>query len=564
MKGRGTHIIAMLITGIAFFAMAMPVAGDVAVIPYRVESSSASVSEETGIEYALLSGMTARISRDMDIYSPDMLARDMKSLSINPREVIDRKQLQLLGKTRYIDYIQMGTIIATGNSYRVQSLLYSVKRDTVVVRSEEKAATLFDLAEKEIDELYFQFTEQKRQGTPDSVDMVVLMDDSYNMAHEMDDARKGITEMAGAVSINWASDTRIFVVPLAGCRPPSCTVEPATAPYSLKRNLEKLKPQKGSSLQGVTQWLSHLSRSFRWRKGSVKATCLLINSPGVNYSSLQQHIYRLKKKGISVNILAGGKLHLRDRRALQRIAASTGGLFLDVTYHQRVFDLKGNAIDVFMEGGRLLHGQVSGDRWEEGVFIRRGEGTMASATPMGFVDEIFYENRVRVLEPYDLEKGYQRISGTRILNSKNLENNVKRLFEMTGQDITGRQPGDDGVMARVMLTDGARSVWVNVVRKEDLDFFRKKKNAGDRFLLGVSPVPQPAAPYGLSFSPYHFITGVTGQVVPEMMNATLKEIIVRQDYYRQEGLFSPPIWFITVRVTEIRRETGARKDIRDW
>ena len=564
MRGRVTRIIVLLITGAVFSAMAMPVLGDVAVIPYRVESSSASVTEETGIEYALLSGVAARISRGMDIYSPDMLARDMKSLSINPREVIDRNQLKLLGKTRYIDYIQTGTIIATGNSYRVQSLLYSVKRDTVVVRSEEEAATLFELAEKEIDELYFQFSEQKRQGTPDSVDMVVLMDNSYNTAHEMDDARKGITEMADTVSMNWASDTRIFVVPLLECRPPSCSVEPATAPYSLKRSLKKLKPQKGSSLQGVPQWLSHLSRSFRWRKGSVKATCLLINSPGVNYSLLQQYLYRLKKKGISVNILAGGKLHLRDRRALQRIAASTGGVYLDVTYHQRMFDLKGNAIDVFMEGGRLLHGQVPGDRWKDGVFIRRGEGTMASATPRGFVDEILYENRVRVLEPYDLEKGYQRIAGTRILNSKDLENNVKRLFEMAGEDITGRQPGDEGVMARVMLSDGAQSVWVNVVRKEDLDYFRKQKNAGHKFLLGVSPVPQPAAPYGLTFSPYHFITGVTGQHVPEMMNATLKEMIVRQDHYRQEGLFSPPIWFITVRVTEIRSEKGARKDIRDW
>ncbi|MFW5861592.1 MAG: hypothetical protein ACOCWZ_05010 [Spirochaetota bacterium] len=564
MRGRVTHIIVLLITGAVFFAMDMPVLGDVAVIPYRVESSSASVSEETGIEYALLSGMAARISRGMDIYSPDMLARDMKSLSINPREVIDRDQLKLLGKTRYIDYIQTGTIIATGNTYRVQSLLYSVKRDTVVVRSEEEAATLFDLAEKEIDALYFQFSEQKRQDTPGSVDLVVLMDNSYNTAHEMDDARKGISEMADAVSINWASDTRIFVVPLVGCRPPSCTVEAATAPYSLKKNLEKLDSQKGSSLQGVKQWLSYLSRSFSWRKGSAKAACLLINSPGVDYSSLQQYFYRLKKNDISVNIIAGGKLHLRNRRALQRIAASTGGLYLDVTYHQRMFDLKGNAIDVFMEGGRLLHGQVPGDRWKKGVFIRRGEGTMASARPRGFVDEIFYENRVRVLEPGDLEKAYQRISGTRILNSKDLENNVKRLFEMAGEGITGRQPGDDGVMARVMLTDGARSVWVNVVRKEDLDFFRKKKNAGDKFLLGVSPVPQPAAPYGLTFSPYHFITGVTGQFVPEMMNATLKEIIVRQDHYRQEGLFSPPIWFITVKVTQIRSVKGARKDVRDW
>ena len=538
---------------------------DVAVLPYKVESTSPSVSEETGNQYAMLAGVAARISRGLDIYSPDMLERDMKSLSIDPRGVVDRKQLQLLGKTRYIDYIQTGTIMATGKSFKVKSILYSVARDTIVVRCEEEASTLFDLAEKETSELYFQFPESKWKGSPEGVDMVVLVDNSYNMSHEIDEVRAGIVAMADAASMKWASDTRVFVIPLIGTSPSSRGVEPATAPYSLQRKLKTLEPEKGSSVQNVPKWVSHLSRSFRWRKDALKSLCLVLNTRGVDYSVLHRYRYMLQNRGVTVNVIAGGKLHLRDRKSLQQMAASAKGAYYDITYHQRVFDLQGNAIDVFLEGGRLLHGQVPGDRWEDGVLIRRGTGTMASATPKGFVDEIFYENRVQILEPYDLEKEYQRISGKKILGSKKLEQNTERLLKMTGEKTGERQPGTgQGVIARVMLTNEEQSVWVNVIRQEDLDYFKRQKNTGNIFLLGVSPVPQPAAPYGLTFSPYHFVTGMTGQYIPGLMKVSLKDIIVRQDHYRQEGLFSPPIWFIDVKVTEIRREKGAREDIRDW
>jgi len=538
---------------------------DVAVLPYKVESTTSSVSEETGNQYARLAGVAARISRGLDIYSPDMLERDMKSLSIDPRGVVDRKQLQLLGKTRYIDYIQTGTIMATGKSFKVKSILYSVARDTIVVRCEEEASTLFDLAEKETSELYFQFSESKWRGSPESVDMVVLVDNSYNMSHEIDQVREGIREMADAASMKWASDTRVFVVPLIGASPSSRGLEAVTAPYSLQRKLKKLELKKGSPVENVPRWISHISRSFRWRKDSMKTLCVVLNTRRVDYSMLHRYRYMLRNRGVTVNVLAGGKLHLRDRKSLQRMAASAKGTYYDTTYHQRLFDLQGNAIDVFLEGGRLFHGQVPGNRWKDGVLIRRGSGTLASATPKGFVDEVFYENRIQVLEPYDLKKEYQRISGKKILGSKKLEHNTGHLLKMTGETMGERQPGKgQGVMARVMLSSGEQSVWVNVIRKEDLEFFRKKKNMGHTFMLGVSPVPQPAASYGLTFSPYHFITGMTGQYIPEMMKVSLKDIIVRQDHYRQEGLFSPPIWFVDVNVTEIRRKKGAGDDIRDW
>jgi hypothetical protein len=91
----------------------------------------------------------------------------------------------------------------------------------------------------------------------------------------------------------------------------------------------------------------------------------------------------------------------------------------------------------------------------------------------------------------------------------------------------------------------------------------EKQSAEGRYItLGVTVRMRPDEPYGFDFSPRSIITGIELEQIPGMALTTLREIMKNPGYYMANGLMSPPLWFIRVRVERVERLRGAT-DIRD-
>ena len=77
--------------------------------------------------------------------------------------------------------------------------------------------------------------------------------------------------------------------------------------------------------------------------------------------------------------------------------------------------------------------------------------------------------------------------------------------------------------------------------------------------MGISIRKDRSSTYGLKFIPVtHNIAPGT---IPAIIKADLKDIIKRRDYYLNNGIFYPPVWFIDAKVERVellKREVDVR------
>lgn len=113
-----------------------------------------------------------------------------------------------------------------------------------------------------------------------------------------------------------------------------------------------------------------------------------------------------------------------------------------------------------------------------------------------------------------------------------------------------------------MLSDGKVTIWVDVSSKSELGFFEKKLSRGFSIPLGISLRKRADEPYGIALYPTILPVAITGDYVPKMVRTDLASVIKKPDYYMENGLFHPPIWFVKIKVERIKRDRSVR-DIRD-
>ncbi|MGQ9842021.1 MAG: vWA domain-containing protein [Spirochaetota bacterium] len=512
----------------------LPLYADTAVLPYKIESADPSFGQQMGNEYAKLVGLAMYIQKGITVYSYDLLESDMREFGIDPQGIVNENKLRLLGKARYIDHIQIGTITKSKNGYSLQSILYDVTQNKIVSRCNEFAQDLYDLAIIEMRSLYINCPDTFHSTATSAYDIAFLVDNSYNSSREWKDIKKGILTLCDAISDGW-NDMHVYIVPILFHSKKIGTYA-ITSGTTLDDTLHELLLTKGI-VKTITPQLNYIAKSIPWRK-DAKKLCVIIAASSCSYNEARSMRFILKKNNATIYVVGTGTLTHADRVALSQF----GDSYYDVTYHQRMYDISGNPVDVFCEAGRLFHGDA-GARWTNGV-------TTKTKAAKPFVAEVFGATAV---SPYELSTIYPKLSSIKILNTDELENNIVDICQ-TIAAVSTVQKKD---MARVLLSSEGYSLWLPIADAGVIAYLRQNQNI--RMYIGISPKQDLGAPYGVALLPVAF-TGVPGSHIPSMLKMTLKDIIQRKGF--SKGLFNPPVWFVPVIVKQIM-VNSSQDDIRN-
>jgi len=517
---------------ILFFSS--PLFADTAVLPYKVESADSSYDETLGKEYAKLVALAMHIQKGIAIYSHDLLEKDLHEFSIDPQGVVGSEALDILGKSRYIDRIQIGTLTKTKRGFAVKSIVYEVATQKIISRCTEYADTLFELANTEMRSLYLNFPDNTLAPGKSVYDIAFLVDNSYSASREWKDIKRGIITLCDSISDNW-SDMRVYIVPMLSQSKKIGTYAIASA-TTLDDTLQELSLTKGI-VKSITPQIGYIAKSLPWRK-DAKKLCVIIAASSCNYTEARSMRFILKKNNVTIYAVGTGTLTHADRVALSQF----GDSYYDITYHQRMYDFSGNPVDVFCEAGRIFHGDA-GSRWRNGV-------TTKTKAAKPFVAEVFGATAAL---PYELPTIYPKLSPIKILNTDELENNIVDICQAIAAASTVQ--GKD--IARVLLSGEGYSLWLPVADASVLAYLKQNQNI--RMYIGISPKQDLSAPYGVALLPVA-VTGMPGSHIPSMLKMTLKDIIQRKGF--SKGLFNPPVWFVPVTVTQIM-VYGSQDDIRN-
>ncbi len=521
-----------IISSISLFSSSL--LADIAVLPYKVESADSSYDEALGTEYAKLVALAMYMQKGIAIYSHDLLEKDLHEFSIDPQGVVESYKLDMLGKSRYIDRIQIGTLTKTKKGFAVKSIVYEVATQKIVSRCTEYADTLYELALSEMRSLYLNYPDNPLTLQKNAYDIAFIVDNSYSAKPEWKDIKRGIISLCDSISDNW-SDMRVYVVPMLS-QSKKIGVQAITSATTLDDALQELSLTKGI-VKSITPQMNYVAKSLPWRK-DAKKLLVLIAASSCNYNEARSLRFILKKNNVNIIAIGAAKLTHNDRVALVNIADS----YYDITYHQRMYDLTGNPVDVFCEAGRIFHGDA-GERWRSGVTTRT-----KAAKP--FVAEVFGGKETNC---YELSAIYPKLSSIQILNSQILENNIVDICEM----IASANVVQGKTIARALLSDGGYSLWLTVADERVLSYLTQNQNM--RMYIGISPKQDVTAPYGVGLLPVA-VTGVPGSHIPSMLKMNLKDIIEHKGF--KKGLFHPPLWFVPVTVKQII-VAGSRDDIRN-
>ncbi len=543
---------------------AVHAAAEVAVLPYRVNNPSAGFPESNGQEYAKLMGVAVSLRKGMEIYSPRDLEGDLRGFTLSPGEIITRENLSALGKARYLDLIVAGTLSRSGENFIAESRLYSVREDRVVSKSRVKAGNMFDCVSRDIEELFFGFPDAARgiTGSP-AVEAALVVDLSYNISREWNGVKKGIHNLADALSDSWENPLTLYLVPF------STTITQVkktviTNPVGLKEGLNSLTPKGGNDGKGLDRAMDYAVRNMAWREGSARLMVVMVNSPVTDSRAAERLALTAGKRGIRLYTVSMGRQGPDDRAVMRQIAVIGKGAYRESAYRQKMYDINGQGIDFFMEGGRIFYSRDPGERWKEGLYRPMERADSRMQAPREYLSEIVYNPRKHNVTPYTLAKTCPDLADIRIINTGSLENNMdavmtniaERYFRNTGPRTAGRPA------AKVLLSNEGISLWVRVNSEKDLDFFSKQKSMGRIFPLGVTIVQKHSEPYGVTFNPSRYITHLNPEYIPESMSVGLKSLLQKPARYITTGLFRPPVWFVSVKVEEIE-PYRARKDIRE-
>ena len=194
---------------ISIIILPFPAFSEIAVFPYRIDNPSTEFNEQISWEYARLLSLATLVKKGLEIYSPRDVEADFRRHALDPQGTITDEHLQLLGKTRYLDHVLLGTLYKTRRGYISESFLYSVREKRVVGKARVSAKNLYKLAEKEISDIFILHPNKRKSRKEEKpFDGVLLVDLSYYVSREWSDVREGIKSTVRAMSGDWSRDTR--------------------------------------------------------------------------------------------------------------------------------------------------------------------------------------------------------------------------------------------------------------------------------------------------------------------------------------------------------------------
>lgn len=558
-SGMGFRIVFMVV----LIAACMPArAAELAVVPYRVGNPSSEFPESAGGEYArVLTVASLLMKEEVEVTPPREIELDLVRMKISPQEVVTKDDLDVLGRTRRIDYFLVGTLSRKGGKYIAESVLYSVREGRVVARADVEDEDFLGLAGKEVREALVVYRNRKTAREPDregaTEDVLFLLDTSYRMSADWASVREAVVGYSAELIDSRRADSRVYIVPFSDRAAYASSSVSVNSIASVRSELEKLKPAGGAGGEHFIRSLKYALNSVRWRAGG--RTLIIISNSRFGSREAETLAVMARKKGIRIHAISLGGVPGQGSEVLDRIAGSNGGVHAHASYHQRLYNAGGDPVEVYMENGRLFRSQYPDRGWKNGLYepgtLGRGNGT-----PKGFLNELFFSEKGKAVTPYVLPEEYARITMERVINKGPLENNIEELVRRAARTAPGREIAPGSGKGRVLVSDGRVSFWLDVPDGEFMDYFENRQKEGSMVLIGVMVKKDPNATYGVTLVPK--LRGLSGDLIPQSLRAGLGDIVRRADYYTTKGLSHPPVWFVMVKVESAER-ARPRDDVRD-
>lgn len=527
---------------------------ETAIIPYRINQPSSFFNNESGKEYARLLSIGALFIKGMDIQLPRDTEIDMKRLGFSWEKNLSGDDLTLYGKSRYLDYILAGSLSKTGKTYTSKSILYSIKEKRIINRFKASSKSLFKLAETEIKELFIDIPDSKRSKSERSLDLVFLIDLSYSINDDWMKLKKAITSLSSILIDENGTDTSISICPFASDESFNKPALPVHSLLSIKKELNKLSPKGKHGKNIFIKSLAHAVKNTRWRKEADRQILVISNSDPGHSGFAENYAFTASQKKIKIHSLTLGKIKGDANETIKRLSEITGGTHMHATYYKSVYKPDGERVYLYFEFGRLFQSSFFNDSWKEGIAQDLSNNRDLSS-PENPYDEIHYDEKKTDVDPYTMDQQYTLLTGNRTIKKTETESNISEIINK----IIMRSPRF-AAASKILLTDGKISIWVPVDEKEKLSFFKKRLADQSLFPLGVSIRSAPDRLYGILLVPE--IAGISSDYVPDMLRTNLEKIIKKRNTFSIKGFLTPSIWFLKVKVGEIRNIKGIR-DIRD-
>ncbi|MBN2039734.1 MAG: VWA domain-containing protein [Spirochaetes bacterium] len=535
---------------------------EVQVIPYKILNPGNDFSISTGREYAKLITLASAIKKNIVIYPHTKTEAALKKLSINTQRIITEDDLISIGNTGNADCILIGTLSKSKGSYTTDSILYSIRNKRIMSKSHYKSGSLFKLAEGELNQIFFNVQNKKRILRESYADIAVVLDLSYKIAPEWNSVKNGIVKFVNTVSDNWSVDTSVNVLPFSGSYSENNKILNLNSNFELKNTLSKMATKGDTSDKNFKRVLEYSIKNMPWRRKSDKILLLITNSNSDKTGFIEKYAISAKMLGISVSTITLGLLKDRDTESFREFSGISSGRHYNAAYHQRFYNESGNPVDVFYEGGRIFHSLVYNSMWEEGLFESSSNSEWAK--PRSFLTEIFYDRLKQNINPYNLSEKYHIISSAKILNYARLENNIESIMTQIGNtyEFSSGKMKYKKPIAKVQITDGTISMWIKIKEEDDLVFFKNMNASNDYFHVGAIIKRNTNEPYGITFYPDWYATEFSNDFIPEIIKTDLSGIIKKPEFYLSNGLFTPPFWFLNLKVERVEKYSREH-DIRE-
>jgi hypothetical protein len=546
---------------ITVFLFAIPLNADVGIIPYRVNNPSEYFPEKTGMEYAKILSAGALIKKKLDITSPVDIEYDLKKIGVTAEGTITEDDLILIGKKLNLSYILLGTLSRIEGKYYSDSILFSVTSKRTVLKINVKDADIFKLAEKELKQAFFHYSPSAEGKVERNFDAVFIIDSSYSINPDFSSVKESIAEFASEIIDRQGYNSKFHIVPFSGNLKNEQAFSSGQSVSAIRQNLNKIKPSGSSNSKAFTDAFKYSVNSIGWRKNSSKIIVIISNSP-LNKSTLAEKYARAaSSKGIKVFTVSLGNLKKDESELLKNLSEITKGSHYYAAYHKKIFEASGSPIELFMQNGRLFESDENIVQWKEGLFEK--SGTKYEKPGRG-LDEIFYSDRKQKANPYNMTKLFSDTTRKNIINERELENNtpdiLKNIASLKIVKPSGYSKSEsDRIIGKALLSDGKISVWCYINEKKVYDYFSRKKD-GVFYTIGTTVRDDPQSPYGLKFIPK--IIDMPSTHIPDMMRASLYDIVKQREKFMNRGLYFPPVWFINVKIEEVE-SLSSGLDIRE-
>lgn len=510
-------------------------AGELAVLPYKLQSAEKSAPKKLSSEYAKLVGLAASIENERELYNPYQLQRDLKSSGINPDVLITEDELAFLAKYRMLPYIIVGTLYKTSSGYQAKSFLYSAKSGKIIARSSVSSKNLMDLAVKDASAL-FRFDQKAEVEKSKPVDLLVLVDTSFSMGNDLPYLQKAIAAEGNELFSYWPGST-ITLIPYSIKKKAGISAVTAASLPVLKRNLQSLKSGGKSSQAAMVSAMNYGVNNGPWKSGSSRHILLLTNSSISETAALSRVITTAQARRITVSAVLFGGVDQKSYTKYFSLCERSGGAVFYPVYHQYFQDYDLKSIHLYMHKGRLYTGEAEDDVWREGFSPKSKKQLL---------------DHPSTLSPYRLDDYFDDALKRPVAKKGVLELNAQALLDGYFSDIVIKSAGvRQKPQARVMLSSLGSSLWVDVVDTESLNLFKKYNATGTSFMLGVRLIEDSRSPSGYSFNPHSFIFGYSADYLPESIQIDLRSIVNAPYKFTEDGFMDPPLWFVDVKVEEI-------------